>query len=67
MAREQDGEFSGGPGLVDAQRRSAGVIGQAAGPLVQGVAEELWQVYATDVTDVASTPETAVLERPKNG
>jgi hypothetical protein len=40
------------------------VIGQAAGPLVQGVGEELWEIYAVDVMDPTSTPETAVLERP---
>lgn len=50
--------------MIDAQRRSERVIGTEAGPLVQGLAEELWEVYATDTMDPTSTPETAVVERP---
>jgi hypothetical protein len=67
LTREQDGEFSGGPGLIDALRRSTRVIGQQSGPLVQGVGEELMEIYAVDLLDPNSTPETSALERPSNG
>lgn len=51
MARDvrNHGEFSGGEGLInDEERRAARVIGQEAGPLVQGPNEELMEIYATN-------------------
>ena len=43
------GEFSGTAGLInDEERRAARVIGQEAGPLVQGPNEELMEIYATN-------------------
>lgn len=64
-AGAEDGEFSGSAGIIDAVRRNARVIGQASGPLVdERVAEEIWEIYAVDVNDPTSTPETARVERP---
>lgn len=66
MARDMTGhgEFSGGPGMIDPERRALGIIGQDAGPVVQGVGEELWEIYATNPADPAADPVTSVVERP---
>lgn len=49
-----EGEFSGDGGLISARRRPLRIIGQEAGPLVQGVNEELMEIYATNVSGVDS-------------
>jgi hypothetical protein len=54
-----EGEFSGGGGLIDPIRRAARVIGQQAGPVVQGPSEELMEIYATNPTDPDSGPENS--------
>lgn len=41
-------EFGGGDGLIDPVRRADRVIGQNAGPLVQGPNEELMEIYFSD-------------------
>lgn len=57
-------EFGGGPGMIDPVRRADRVIGQQAGPVVQGVGEELWEIYATNPADPTATAEESVIERP---
>lgn len=47
-APKDHSEFGGGGGLVDPVRRADRIVGSAAGPTPQGVAEELWEIYATD-------------------
>lgn len=63
-APKGDTEFGGGPGLIDPERRKERVIGQAAGPLVQGVAEELWEIYATNPARSDEELSEVRIERP---
>jgi hypothetical protein len=50
--------------LIDPTRRAERVIGQQAGPLVQGVGEELMEIYATDPTKQGEDLAKVQLERP---
>lgn len=62
-------EFGGGPGLIDEVRRADRVVGTEAYALgVQGMGEELMEIYATNPADPDSTPQTSDLNyipRPK--
>lgn len=50
--------------MIDPERRNDRVIGQEAGPLVQGVAEELWEIYATNPAVADEDLSKVRIERP---
>lgn len=62
-----EGEFSGDEGLISERRRPLRIIGQNAGPLVQGVNEELMEIYATNTTglDADGLPVDPALMLPE--
>jgi hypothetical protein len=57
-----ESEFGDGGGLIDPIRRAARVIGQDADPTgYQRAGEELWEIYATNPSNVDADPATAEL------